>query len=82
MSIQGYRTSQIIGHRQQKGLAIARIANQIKKIGGSIYSVKSQTTKSMYTVKCSESVSTCTCPDHKFRGIDCKHIWAVAYFLL
>lgn len=31
----------------------------------------------MYIVEKTEIGWKCTCPDHKFRDMKCKHIWAV-----
>ena len=37
--------------------------------------VKSQSSEKKYRVNISKK--TCECPDHKFRGLECKHIRAV-----
>lgn len=37
--------------------------------------VKSQNSDKKYKVNCEKR--TCECPDHQFRGVECKHIRAV-----
>ncbi|MBI5147367.1 MAG: IS1/IS6 family transposase [Thaumarchaeota archaeon] len=64
--------------RQMKALAIAGLDNQIKRIDGFTYKVKSQTVDSWYDVVFQRRHGwTCSCPDHTFRNVECKHITAV-----
>lgn len=67
-------------NRQDKGKEIALNPNQqILRINDYTYHVKSQTTKREYDVISTESGWICTCPDHTFRKICCKHIHAVEF---
>jgi putative transposase len=63
--------------RQQLGLAIANIIGAVKRISESIYKVKSQNGNDDYDISSTDLGWVCSCPDHKFRGVKCKHIFAV-----
>ena len=41
--------------------------------------MKSQSAKGKYDIYQTKIGWTCSCPDHKFRGIKCKHIFAVEF---
>ena len=43
------------------------------------YRVKSQSSHGVYTVVKKEGVWACSCPDHTYREVKCKHIWAVEF---
>jgi len=60
---------------QQLGLAIANIPSTIKRINEAKYLVKSQ--NGDYYVSLTDLGWVCSCPDHKVRGVKCKHIFAV-----
>jgi len=62
--------------RELRGKAIAQLESQISQLGVAIYQVKSQSGNGSYLVRSSERGWTCTCPDHLYRGVKCKHIWA------
>jgi putative transposase len=62
--------------REQKGQEIANIEGSIIFTAQNTYRVKSQTSKTVYHVTNTE-LGWCTCPDHEFRGVRCKHIFAV-----
>jgi hypothetical protein len=64
-------------NRQQEGLAIANISGATKRINETKYSVKSQNGNGDYNVCSTELGWVCSCPDHKFRGVKCKHVFAV-----
>ncbi|MGC1927539.1 MAG: DDE-type integrase/transposase/recombinase, partial [Candidatus Nitrosopolaris sp.] len=64
-------------NRQQQGLAIANISGTIKRINGREYIVKSQNGNGEYQVSSTDLGWVCACPDHKYRGVKCKHIFAV-----
>lgn len=67
-------------NRQDKGKEIALNPNQqILRLGDHLYHVKSQTTNREYDVISTENGWICTCPDHTFRHICCKHIHAVEF---
>ena len=68
--------------REQRGLQIARAKeNQIARIDSATYKVLSQSGNGEYVVCLSEDQWRCECPDHYFRGVKCKHIWAVEFSL-
>jgi len=68
--------------REIKGLEIAKAEeNQISRIDYTTYKVRSQSGNGEYTVCLSEDEWRCECPDHRFRGVKCKHIWAVEFSL-
>lgn len=72
----------ITNNRQVKGQEIALNPNQqILRINDYTYHVKSQTTKREYDVISTEQGWICTCPDHSFRKVCCKHIHAVEFSL-
>jgi putative transposase len=62
--------------REQKGLEIANKENQVTRINETTYKVHSQSGNGEYAVCFVEDEWTCECPDYKFRGIKCKHIYA------
>jgi len=63
--------------REDRGKAIAETPNQITRIFSNLYNVKSQSNGGEYTVKNGTVGWSCSCPDHIYRGVKCKHIWAV-----
>jgi putative transposase len=64
--------------RRMKALTIVGQTDQIKRINHINYKVKSQSSDTWYDVKHEYKVGwTCTCPDHIFRKLDCKHILSV-----
>jgi putative transposase len=63
--------------RQQLGLAIANITGAIKRISELKYVVKSQNGNGDYEVNSTDLGWVCACADHKYRGVKCKHIFAV-----
>jgi putative transposase len=62
--------------RQQQGQIIVNSDGSIRRINELIYSVISQSGNSNYEVHSTEIGWVCSCPDHKFRGVKCKHVWA------
>ena len=64
-------------NRQQEGLVIANIDGAIKRISDLKYAVKSQNGGGDYDVCSTDLGWVCSCPDHKFRGVKCKHVFAV-----
>ena len=63
--------------RQTRGQTIAERQGQIKRINETQYEVKSQNSGSLYDVVGIEFSWVCSCPDHQFRRVCCKHIHAV-----
>jgi putative transposase len=64
-------------NRQQLGLAIANIVGAVKRITELKYVVKSQNGNGEYDISSTDLGWVCSCPDHKHRGVKCKHIFAV-----
>jgi transposase-like protein len=68
--------------RETKGLEIAKAReSQITRIDHATYKVLSQSGNGGYVVCLSEDEWRCECPDHRFRGVKCKHIWAIEFSL-
>lgn len=67
--------------RKDRGKQIALGHDQVFRVVDGFFRVKSQSTDRYYDVNNSEIGWKCNCPDHKFRGTKCKHIWAVAVSL-
>ena len=64
--------------RELRGLEIAKAKeSQSTRFDASAYRVLSQSGNGQYAVCLSEDEWRCECPDHRFRGVKCKHIWAV-----
>jgi transposase-like protein len=66
--------------RQEKGRKIA-LKSDLIRVSDYHYHVHSQTTKRDYDVIKVGDNWTCSCPDHHFRHVCCKHIHAVEYSL-
>jgi transposase-like protein len=65
--------------REVRGKAIAQLSDQIQKMNPVKYRVKSQSGNGFYDVISTRSGWKCTCPDHVYREVECKHIWAVRF---
>ncbi len=63
--------------RKERGMAIAQGQNQVKRIDASAYVVQSQSNNGVYHVVKGADGWVCECPDHVFRRVPCKHIFAV-----
>ncbi len=71
-----------LDQREQRGLEIAnRKESQITRVDFATYRVLSQSGNGEYVVCLSEDEWRCECPDYRFRGVKCKHIWAVEFSL-
>jgi len=68
-----------LNQREQKGLDIAKLSNQIKRIDENTYAIKSQTNHGEYKVFKVSDEWFCGCPDHVYRHVKCKHIFAVEF---
>ncbi len=68
-----------ISNRQERGLAIANLPDQIRRIDEDEYRVKSQSGNGDYEVYLGEFGWVCSCPDHIYRHVKCKHIFAVEF---
>jgi putative transposase len=62
---------------EQLRLDIANINGAIKRISELKYIVKSQNGKGDYEINSTDLGWMCACADHKYRGVKCKHIFAV-----
>lgn len=63
--------------RELKGKAIAQVDGQITRLGPTDCRVKSQSGNGFYLVHFSTLEGwKCSCPDHVYREVKCKHIWA------
>jgi putative transposase len=71
----------IENNREQKGLEIAKMNGQIRRIDAQNYVVKSQSNHGEYLVTKSQDNWICRCPDYAFRRVKCKHIFAVEFSL-
>jgi predicted nucleic acid-binding Zn finger protein len=49
----------------------------IKRISDVSYIVNSQSGNGDYNVNANEMGWNCSCPDHLYRGVKCKHIYVV-----
>ena len=58
-------------------IGIANIDGAIKRFNEMKYVVKSQNANGEYDVCATDLGWVCSCPDHKFRGVKCKHIFGV-----
>lgn len=65
--------------RAQKGQEIAQMQDAINRLDETTYKVRSQSLNMYYEVVGTERGWSCQCPDHRFRGVKCKHIWAVEF---
>ncbi len=64
--------------REDRGRAIAETKDQICRVDGHHYTVKSQSnTDKVYDVISTERGWDCSCPDPQFRRVCCKHIHGV-----
>lgn len=67
--------------REIRGLAIVKKDRQVKRVDDLNYEVLSQSGDGNYLVSKVEDDRICECPDHRFRGVKCKHVWAVEFSL-
>ena len=63
--------------REMRGLQIAQLKDQIQRIDDGTYKVSSQSGNGKYDILSTERGWACSCPDHQFRRVCCKHIHAV-----
>jgi transposase-like protein len=64
--------------REERGLNIFELG-QVKRLGEDSYLVASQSGNGTYHVSRIEAKWVCECPDHKMRGVSCKHIYATIF---
>jgi len=51
----------------------------VTRLDDHTYKVASQSTKAIYEILSTENGWICQCADHMYRGMKCKHIWAVEF---
>jgi len=68
-----------IDEREQRGHEIANSHDQVKRIDENTYTVKSQSNHGEYKVFKVSDEWFCECPDHVYRHVKCKHIFAVEF---
>jgi hypothetical protein len=64
-------------HRQQEGELKALAKGSIKILDDGNYIVNSQSGNGSYNVQLTTLGFVCSCPDHIYRGVKCKHIHAI-----
>ena len=65
--------------RKQLGQTIAQTFRAVRRVSAIRYRVKSQSGNGKYVVRQTSLGWNCSCRDHKFRGVRCKHIYAVEF---
>ncbi len=65
-------------NREERGLNIFELG-QVKRLREDSYLVASQSGNGTYQVSRVEAKWVCECPDHKTRGVPCKHIYATIF---
>jgi hypothetical protein len=70
--------SKMSTHRQQ-GELISQIKGSIKRLDDKNYVVNTQLGNSSYNVQLTELGFVCSCADHLYRGVKCKHIHAIEF---
>ena len=57
------------------------LRNTVKRINDTIYQVKSITKDETYRIVKTPQGWVCSCPDYTYRGVKCKHMYAVEFSL-
>jgi transposase-like protein len=65
--------------REERGQMIANVQGQVRRMEETSYQVHSQFGDGWYEVISTELGWTCNCPDATFRGVKCKHQFAVEF---
>ena len=73
-------TTQLLA-RKERGKVIANMTGQIKRFENNSFEVKSQSGNGKYEVVNTSLGWKCSCPDHIYRNVKCKHIWSVEFSL-
>ncbi len=60
-----------------RGQQIAQVESNVRRLDATEYRVKSQSGRGDYQVVSTEAGWYCSCPDAGFRGVKCKHAFAV-----
>ncbi len=72
-------SKQLTTSREERGMQIAKLNNQITRTSKTVYAVKSQSNNGEYRVVLDGHTWNCECPDNKYRHVKCKHIFAVEF---
>jgi transposase-like protein len=70
-------TTPVFDYRAARGKEIASVESNVRRIDQNEYRVKSQSGSGEYIVLSTETGWNCSCPDFAFRGVKCKHAFAV-----
>ena len=68
---------QQVHDRKRQGELIAKAKGSIKRLDDRNYIVNSQSGDGLYTIQLTELGFVCSCADHVYRGVKCKHIIAI-----
>ena len=68
-------------HREERGYGILMNGSTIIQIDQESFLVPSQSKNMKYLVRKNEESWNCECPDHQFRLVQCKHIYAVQLWI-
>lgn len=63
-------------NREESG---RQLQNNVKRLNERNYQVKSSTRDEIYKIIITSIGWVCSCADHMFRGVKCKHIYAVEF---
>lgn len=66
-------------NRQEQGRLIATTNGSVTRVDEHEYKVRSASTDEIYQVISTELGWICSCADHMFRGVKCKHVYAVEF---
>src|SRR5690349_4578370 len=67
--------------REQRGQELAQMKDNINRLDDRNYKVKSLTRDEVYRIIVTSIGWVCSCADHVYRGVKCKHIYAVEFSL-
>jgi transposase-like protein len=67
----------VFDNRMMRGESIAREFGWVRRVDETTYKVHSQSRDAEYDVISGELGWICSCPDSQYRGMKCKHVWAV-----
>lgn len=70
-----------IDNRELRGIAIISKGDTPITLGSDTYLVPSQSSNKRYKVQKANDVWLCECPDYAARGLVCKHIHAITFWL-
>jgi transposase-like protein len=74
-------TTEQLNAREERGRTIASLRGQVTVLEDCVYRVKSQAGNGVYEVLKTSIGWMCSCPDHIYRHVKCKHIFAVEFSL-